>query len=323
MITAPLVVLGQIIGFAFAAGLNLYATICLIGVATRFGWIAGLPPAVQGIANPVVLFTAATLYFVEFLVDKIPYADTIWDLVHTIIRPLAAAMLVAAAMAEASLPVQIAAAVLAGITALGAHGLKAGLRLILNVRPKKVVNATISVVEDIFAVAVAVAVLMYPVVALGLVAVALPLALLSGPRLWRAGVLAMRAAAARVRGFFGRAGWRDPEDLPPGLRALVAVPPLGRPKPRVARAALRGMKGVGAYKNGWLVVADGRPIFVYHSLLRARALTLARIEAPQVRHGLWTDSVDFKCADRKCTLFLLKDGPRAEIALAELSALPT
>ena len=319
MITAPLVVLGQILGFSFAAGLNLYATICLIGIATRFGSIAALPPAVQGVSNPVVLGTAAVLYFVEFLVDKIPYADTIWDLLHTIIRPLAAAMLVAAALAEASLPVQIAAAVLAGMTALGAHGLKAGLRLILNLRPKKVVNATISVLEDIFAVAVAVAVLMYPVAARVLVAVALPVSLLSGPRLWRAGVLAMRAATARVRGFFGRKGWRDADDMPPRLRALVATPEVGRPKPRVARAALRGMKGVGSYKNGWLVLAEGGLSFVYLSMLRARSLSLTRMEGPEIRRGLWTDSVDFKCADSKCTLFLLKDGPRADIALSELS----
>ena len=320
MITAPLIVLGQILGFSFAAGLNLYATICLVGIATRFGWIAALPPAVQGVANPVVFATAAVLYFVEFLVDKIPHVDTIWDLLHTIVRPLAAAMLVAAAMAESSLPVQIAAALLAGITALGAHGLKAGLRLILNIRPKKVVNATISIIEDIFAVAVAIAVLMYPVAALVLVAVALPVALLSGPRLWRAGVLAMRAAAARLRGFFGRAGWRDTDDLPPRLRALVAAPAPGRPKPQVARAALRGMKGVGSYKNGWLVLAEGRLSFVYLTLLRARSLSLARIESPQVHRGLWTDSVDFRCADSKCTLFLLKDGPRADIALAEMNA---
>jgi hypothetical protein len=209
---------------------------------------------------------------------------------------------------------------LAGLTALGAHGLKAGLRLILNIRPKKLINATISVLEDVFAVAVAVAVLMYPVVALALVASALPLSLLGGPRLWRAGVLAMRALAARLRGFFGRADWRDTDDLPPRLRALVAIPALGRPKPRVARAALRGMKGVGSYKNGWIVLSDGRPTFVYLSFLRARAFTIARIEQAEVRRGVWTDTVDFTCANSHCTLFLLKDGPRADVALAELNA---
>lgn len=318
MITAPLIVLGQILGFAFAAGLNLYATIALVGIATRFGWIAGLPPAIQGVANPVVLGTAAALYFVEFLIDKIPYADTLWDVVHTIIRPVAAALIVATALAEASLPVQLGGAVLAGGTALGAHGLKAGLRLILNVRPKKALNAFVSIVEDIFAVAVAVAVLMYPVVALGLAAGAVPITLVGGPRLWRAGVLAVRALAARLRGFFGRRDWRDTDDLPPRLRGVLVPPALGRGKPRVARAALRGVKGVGSYKNGWVVLCDGHPVFVYLSLLRPRSIPLPLFKDAHIRRGVWTNAIEFTSSDSSCTLFLLKDGPPPDVALAEI-----
>ncbi|MGQ0814009.1 MAG: DUF4126 domain-containing protein [Gemmatimonadota bacterium] len=319
MITAPLVVLGQVLGFAFAAGLNLYATVALVGVAARFGWIAGLPPTVQGVENPLVLGTAALLYLIEFLIDKIPYADTAWDVIHTIVRPVAASLLVAAALSEATLPVQIGAAVLAGGVALGAHGLKAGLRLILNVRPRKALNAFVSIIEDAFAVAVAIAVLMYPVVALALAAAALPIMLLAGPRLWRAGVLAMRALVARVRGFFGHKDWRDTDALPPRLRSVLAPLPLGRGKARVARAALRGMKGVGSYKSGWVVLSD-EPVFVYLSLLRPRSLPLPRIREAQVRHGLWTDSLEFDNSNASCTLFLLKDGPSAEVALAELRA---
>ena len=323
MITAPLVVFGQILGFAFAAGLNLYATIVLVGVATRFGWIAGLPPAVNGIANPVILGTAAALYFIEFLIDKIPYADTMWDVVHTVVRPLAAALLVAAALAEASLPIQLAAAILAGATALGAHGLKAGLRLILNVRPRKYLIVTISTLEDIFAVGIAVAVLMYPVAALALVAFALPFTLLAGPRLWRAGVLAMCALIARLRGFFGHADWRDTDDLPPRLRALVTAPAPGRGKHRVTRAALCGVKGVGSYKNGWVVLAEDKPVFLYQSLMRPRSMPLPAINEPNLRRGIWTDTVDFEAANTRWTLFLLKDGPRADIALAEMRARAT
>lgn len=320
MITAPFIILGQILGFALAAGLNLYATVALVGIAVRFGWIAGLPPSVQGVANPIVLGTAAVLYFVEFFIDKIPYADTVWDVVHTIIRPVAAAFLVGTALAEASLPVQVGGALLAGATSLGAHGLKAGLRLILNVRPKKALNALVSIMEDICAVAVAVAVLMYPVVALGLAAAVLPLSLVCGPRLWRAGVLAARALAARLRGFFGHRDWRDTDDLPARLRAVLAVPALGKGKPRVARAALRGMKGVGAYKNGWVVLADDQPVFVYLSFLRARSLPLPAFKDAKVRRGIWTDAVDFSDSKSSCTLFLLKDGPSPELALAELQA---
>ena len=320
MITAPLVILGQILGFAFAAGLNLYATVALIGLASRMGWIAGLPPAVQGVQNPIVLGTAAALYFVEFLVDKVPYADTVWDVIHTIVRPVAAALLVAAALSEASLPVTLGAAVLAGGVALGAHGLKAGLRLILNIRPRKALNAAVSILEDVFAVAVAVAVLMYPVIALALAAVALPLTLLCGPRLWRASVLALHALIARIHGFFAGAEWRDTDDLPAALRNVLVPNALGRGKPRIARAALHGLKGVGAYKNGWVVLCDAQPVFVYRSLLRARSQPLPPIEAASIRRGIWTDSVEFAARGSMCTLFLLKDGPSADAALAELRA---
>ena len=100
--------------------------------------IAGLTPALYGLANPIVLATAALFYVFEFFIDKVPYADTAWDAIHTIIRPVAAVVLVYAALGEASLPLQITGAALAGFVALAAHGVKAGLRLILNVRPRKV-----------------------------------------------------------------------------------------------------------------------------------------------------------------------------------------
>jgi hypothetical protein len=318
VITAPLVVLGQILGFAFATGLNLYATLALIGLASRFGWIAGLPPAVQGIANGFVWITAAALYFIEFFVDKITYADTVWDVIHTLVRPIAATVLVAMALAEASLPVQIGGALLAGATALGAHGLKAGLRLIINIHPRKALTAVVSIVEDIFAVAIAIIVLMYPVAALGVSAAALPVAIVFGPRLWRVAVLALRAMIARVRGFFRRRDWLDSEDLPRKLRVLIPPAAPGRAEARVARAALRGLKGVGSYRNGFVVVTDAQPVFMYRTLMRPRSLALPELKAATVHRGIWTDAVEFKTEGGKCTLFLLKDGPRADAVLAEL-----
>jgi hypothetical protein len=313
------VVLGQILGVAFGAGLNLYATIAFLGLAVRLGWIAGLTPALYGLSNPVVLTTAALLYAVEFFIDKIPYADTFWDAMHTIIRPVAVAVLVYAALGEASLPLQLGGAAFGGLIALAAHGTKAGLRLILNIRPKKVRTAFISVLEDVCAVALAAASLMYPVAALAVVVVALPFLALAGPRLWRAGTLALRALIARVRGFFGLRGWREPAQLPSSLRNMIETTELGRRQPRVMRAALKGLRGVGSYKNGWIVITDGAPVFVYLSLLGARRLPLPVVSQAELRRGVWTDVVEFMDGGSSCTVFLLKDGPPAEIALAELN----
>jgi hypothetical protein len=88
----------------------------------------------------------------------------------------------------------------------------------------------------------------------------------------------------------------------------------------VARAALCGLKGVASYKNGWLVLCDKQPVFVYESLLRARSMPLPAVVNPQVRHGIWTDTVEFGNGKGKYKLVLLKDGPAAETAIAELHA---
>ena len=318
MITAPLVVLGQLLGVAFAAGLNLYATIAILGLAVRLNWIAGLPPAIYGLSNPVVLLTAAVLYVVEFFIDKIPYADTAWDAIHTIIRPVAVFVLVFAALGEASVPIQVGGATLAGLVALAAHASKAGLRLILNIRPRKVRTAFISVLEDVLCIALAAAALMYPVAALIIGAVAIPLIALGGPYLWRVWMLAMRALVARVRGFFGRKGWREPGQLPSRLRDMLDTPELGRGDPRVMRAALKGVKGVGSYKNGWIVVGNTRPFFVSRSLIRARRHDLPPLDQAEIRRGFWNDTIEITNAGSRSTVFLFKDGPSADVALAEL-----
>lgn len=311
-------VLGQILGVAFAGGLNLYATVAIIGLFARLELIGGMPPTLYGLSNPIVLVTAAILYTFEFFIDKIPYADSAWDIIHTIIRPVAVAVLVFAALGEASLPIQLGGAALASLTALAAHGVKAGLRLIMNVRPRKVRNAFVSIFEDVVAAALAAAALMYPVAAMVVVAVALPVTAFAGPRLWRAGVLALRAVVSRLRGFFGVKGWREADQLPARLRGLLDVPAPGRGRPRVMRAALRGVKGVGSYKNGWIVISDSDPVFVYHSLTGARRLALPAIHQAELRRGIWTDAVEINEAGNSCTVFLLKDGPPAEVALAEL-----
>jgi hypothetical protein len=320
VITAPLVVLGQILGVAFGAGLNLYATVAFLGLAIRLGWIGGLPPELYGLGNPIVLVTAAVLYVVEFLIDKIPYADTAWDAIHTIIRPVAVAVLVYAALGEASLPLQMTGAAFAFLVALMAHAAKAGLRLILNQKPKKVRTAFISVLEDVCAVALAAASLMYPVAALIVVAISLPLVAVASPRLWRALGLALRAVDARFRGFFGRKGWREVRHLPVRVQRVLDQPELGRAQSRYLRAALRGVKGVGSYRNGWIVLSDGgSPIFIYQSLRGPKTLPLPSMTQADIRRGIWTDTVEITNGNgAACTMFLLKDGPPAHIALAEL-----
>jgi hypothetical protein len=86
----PVQTLGLALGAGFSSGLNLYATVATLGLLERYG-VIHLPSSLEILAHPWVLGLAAALYLLEFFADKVPYVDTIWDAVHTFIRPPAAA----------------------------------------------------------------------------------------------------------------------------------------------------------------------------------------------------------------------------------------
>jgi hypothetical protein len=321
-LTAPLVILGQLTAASFAGGLNLYLTVALIGISARLNLIPVLPPGLHGLENILLIASALLLYLIEFIVDKVPHADSVWDALHTVIRPLGTALLAALALDAAPIYIQVGGAVLAGTIALAAHGTKAGLRILLNRSPSKLRNTLISTLEDVCAAALAVLALRFPVAALAVGAGAALVLLLFGPGLWRVSALAARAVAARWRAFFGSPGWQTLADLPPKLRNLIEPTPLGRGEPRTVRAALKGLPGVGAYRNGWLVISWDRASFVYRSLMGSRCLRLPPIGQAELHRGIWTNAIEFQAnGNRRCTLFLLKDGPSGEVAVADLTSM--
>lgn len=318
----PLLLVGQLLGIAFATGLNLYATVAVLGLALRFGWIHGMPPEIMGLSNALVIATADALYLVEFIADKVRYVDTLWDSVHTFIRPPAAALLAFAALSDVPPEIRVAATALAGLTALAAHGTKAGLRLAIHHRARGKVGPVVSVLEDAAAIALAVAALRYPATALLLAAFAIAIVALVGPRTWRAFHLGALALIARIRGFFGASGWREYDDFPGPLRALVEPPAIGEPPPKATRAAATGVRGVAAYRFGWLVLSKDGPVFLYRAFFRWRRAPLPPVENATPRSGILMDALELR-GDRPATLFLLKDGPSAERVLAESTMVPT
>ena len=80
--------LTRILGLGFVSGINLYATVLMVGLGIRYHWVEGLPPDLAVLAHPAVLTVAAVLYGLEFFADKIPVVSTIWDLIHTFVRPV-------------------------------------------------------------------------------------------------------------------------------------------------------------------------------------------------------------------------------------------
>jgi len=148
---SPLGTLGLALGAGFSSGLNLYATVATLGLLQRLG-VLHLPQSLQVLSHPWVLGIAIALYLIEFFADKFPYFDTIWDAIHTFIRPPAAALLAFAAAGGAAPEWRWAAALLAGGVALTAHGTKASARAAVNTSPEPFSNWFLSFGEDILAV---------------------------------------------------------------------------------------------------------------------------------------------------------------------------
>jgi hypothetical protein len=147
----PVEILGLVLGAGFSSGLNLYATVATLGLLQRFG-IIHLPASLQVLSHPWVLGIAGALYVIEFFADKIPYVDTVWDAVHTLIRPPAAAILAYASAGAAPPEWRWGAALLAGGVALTSHGTKASARAAANASPEPFTNWTLSFGEDVLAV---------------------------------------------------------------------------------------------------------------------------------------------------------------------------
>lgn len=138
------------LGSAWTSGINLYATVSVLGLLQKFGGVK-LPGGLEALDNWWIIGIAGGLYIVEFAADKIPYVDSVWDVVHTFIRVPAGAVVAYAATSQLDPTVTISAALLGGGLALASHGTKAAARVTANLSPEPISNWTLSIVEDIIA----------------------------------------------------------------------------------------------------------------------------------------------------------------------------
>lgn len=169
-----LATLGRTFGFSLAAGVNLYATVAILGLASRYEWVS-LPEQFRIFDNPWVIYTALALYVVEFVADKVPWLDTIWDGIHTAIRPLGGALVAVTTLGEASPALQGIVALLGGGLAASSHATKATARVTANASPEPFSNWALSLGEDAFVIGVALVAIEYPLLSLGVVAVSVAL----------------------------------------------------------------------------------------------------------------------------------------------------
>ena len=179
-----LVTLGRTLGFSLAAGVNLYATVAVLGLAARYGWVQ-LPEQFQLFNHPWVIGIAGALYGVEFIADKIPWVDSIWDSVHTVIRPIGGALIAVAALGEASPVTMGLIALLGGTAAAGSHVTKAGARVAINTSPEPFTNWIASLAEDAFVIGLSLLTLKFPLLALLVSVTIVVMIVWLARRLWR------------------------------------------------------------------------------------------------------------------------------------------
>ena len=166
--TELLSTLGVAMGSAWLSGINLYATAATLGLLQRFG-LVHLPGELGLLGNWWVIGVAAGMYVVEFIADKIPAVDNVWDVIHTFIRVPAGAVMASAAFSHADPAVRIIALLVGGGVALSSHGTKAAVRATANLSPEPFSNIALSLAEDAVAIGSSFLIAWFPVVMLGIV----------------------------------------------------------------------------------------------------------------------------------------------------------
>jgi uncharacterized protein DUF4126 len=198
-----LTTLGMAMGSAWMSGINLYATVVTLGLLQRFKLVA-LPGDLGLVSDWWVIGVAGALYLIEFVADKIPAVDSVWDAIHTFIRVPAGAVLAASAFASFDPSVRLVAFLAGGGVALSSHGTKAATRLAANTSPEPVSNIVLSLLEDALTIGSAILMVFHPVVILVLVAIFVLLAIWLVPKIVRA----LRGLLLRARALFSPAGER-------------------------------------------------------------------------------------------------------------------
>ena len=156
--------LSTLLGTSWASGVNLYLTVAGLGIAQRMDLI-NLPGNLDSISGLPVIIVAILLYGVEFVADKIPFVDSAWDSVHTLIRPAGGATLAYLATAGAGPAVQLPVALLSGAVSMDSHLTKATSRAAINTSPEPVTNSVASVSEDAMVAGVLWLIVKHPIIA--------------------------------------------------------------------------------------------------------------------------------------------------------------
>ena len=273
--------LGSTLGLGFLAGLRLYATVLLIGLVVRFHWIA-LPDSfahLYVLGNRWVLATAAAAATFEFLADKIPWVDSLWDSVHTFVRPVGAVLLGAMALGSEDPVTRTVIALLCGGVALTGHSTKAATRLFANHLPEPFTNLALSFAGDIFIPAAFWMLIKHREIALGAMALFVFLFAWFSPPIFRS----IRVECIAIRSVFVK---------------YFSLPPTETPPEWIRCSAGRGVKGL-TNSVGRLSLEAEQYVFTTRRMFRNRVhrIPLSRISGTRLTRGLLVDALTFTVND--------------------------
>jgi len=309
------------------AGLRLYATVLIVGLGIRFGLLQ-LDPSLSHLAvlsNPAIIVTAGIAYFMEFFADKVPWVDSLWDSIHTFIRPLGAAALGAAAVGSLDPVTQMLAFILCGGAAVASHSTKAGTRLLVNHSPEPFSNIGLSLAEDSLTLAGTWLSLKHPRIMFAAALVFLVLFVWLAPRLFRMlrvelnalrGLIAKHASASTEASFreampdnYENHIWKrcDPSKLALVVKCVAS-------------------KGVNGLRNsiGYMCFDREKLFFLTRRWFRFRTYETKRqlITNIEFRKGLFLGSLWFRDEKGRRSFYFFKDSfNSAEEVISKLGSL--
>jgi uncharacterized protein DUF4126 len=350
-------VLGSAMGLGFVSGLNLYATVLTLGLGIRFNFITLSPQfsQLEILTSWYVLIAAAILFVMEAFADKIPWVDSVWDAVHTLVRPLGAAALGATAIGSVDPQAAIIAAMCGGV-ALTGHSAKAGTRLLVNHSPEPFSNIILSVGEDILAIAGTWLAINHPVIMFVLVLLFLIAFVWFAPKVFRLMRVEYTAALALLTKLYMIAkayvmNYRQRRLVAAGTNLSIPVAssdgsvigadspswtdgipehylhyidnklPPGEVKSCVRCVAGKGIKGL-RWSLGYLQVRDNELLFVTRRSFRFRNHQIDRqaIEDVNFRKRILLNRLILRANGKQCVFSLFKYPPQSDNLLRMLDS---
>ena len=273
----PLKLIATLLPLSMTAGINLYATVAMIGLSEKYHWIDGMPEGLKVFDNWTLITLAIILYIIEFIVDKFEFFDNAWDTISTFIRPVGAFAMGATVLGTTTDPsISIAGALVCSAIALQTHVSKAGTRVALNIiSPAETVsNIAVSTAEDTAVFITVWCALSYPYITGIIASVILGILIAIAPRLFRWTLFFIKSFFAMFASFFHLRNKYD--TVPSALMELISHCDTDASL-ECKCSGIAGIRG----RNGYLVIAGNKLFFLYHRYLMSNKWEISIEDVPK------------------------------------------